>query len=72
MRMIRMGIFRMHVVVTVAMSMPMIVAVIMIVGMVMTVVMVMAVVMMIVPFGLFLQSAQPGAKAVTEVAIFHI
>ena len=61
-----MGIFRMHVVVTVAMSMPMIVAVIM------TVVMVMAVVMMIVPFGLFLQSAQPGAKAVTEVAIFHI
>ena len=66
MRMIRMGIFRMHVVVTVAMSMPMIVAVIMTVGMVM------AVVMMIVPFGLFLQTAQPGAKAVTEVAIFHI
>ena len=66
MRMIRMGIFRMHVVVTVAMSMPMIVAVIMIVGMVM------AVVMMIVPFGLFLQTTQPGAKAVTEVAIFHI
>ena len=66
MRMIRMGIFRMHVVVTVAMSMPMIVAVIM------TVVMVMALVMMIVPFGLFLQTAQPGAKAVTEVAIFHI
>ena len=32
----------------------------------------MAVVMMIVPFGLFLQTAQPGAKAVTEVAIFHI
>ena len=61
-----MGIFRMHVVVTVAMSMPMIVAVIMTVGMVM------AVVMMIVPFGLFLQTAQPGAKAVTEVAIFHI
>ena len=61
-----MGIFRMHVVVTVAMSMPMIVAVIMIAGMVMTVV------MMIVPFGLFLQTTQPGAKAVTEVSIFHI
>jgi hypothetical protein len=66
MRMIRMRIFRVYMVVAMGMSMRMTVTVIM------AVVMVMAVVMMIVPFGLFFQSAQPGAKAVTEGAILNI
>ena len=60
MRMIRMGIFRVYMVVAMGMSMRM------------TVTVIMAVVMMIVPFGLFFQSAQPGAKAVTEGAILNI
>ena len=60
MRMIRMRIFRVYMVVAMGMSMRM------------TVTVVMAVVMMIVPFGLFFQSAQPGAKAVTEGAILNI
>ena len=54
--MIRMRIFRVYMVVAMGMSMRVIVTVI----------------MMIVHFGLFLQSAQPGAKAVTEVAILNI
>ena len=58
MRMIRMRIFRVYMVVAMGMSMRMTVTVIM--------------VMMIVPFGLFFQSAQPGAKAVTEGAILNI
>ena len=60
MRMIRMRIFRVYMVVAMGMSMRM------------TVTVIMAVVMMIVPFGLFFQSAQPGAKAVTEDAILNI
>ena len=60
MRMIRMRIFRVYMVVAMGMSMRM------------TVTVIMAVVMMIVPFGLFFQSAQPGAKAVTEGAILNI
>jgi hypothetical protein len=60
MRMIRMRIFRVYMVVAMGMSMRM------------TVTVIMAVVMMIVPFGLFFQSAQPGAKAVTEGAIINI
>ena len=61
--MIRMGIFRMHMfmAVTVTVSMPVIVAVVMAVAM-----------MEIVPFGLFLQSAQTCAEAVTELAILNI
>ena len=59
MRMIRMGIFRMHM--FMAVSMPVIVAMVMAVA-----------VMMIVPFGLFLQSAQTCAEAVTEFAILNI
>ena len=63
--MIRMGIFRMHMFMVVTVSMPVIVPVVM--------AMVMAVaVMMIVPFGLFLQSAQTCAEAVTEFAILNI
>ena len=62
MRMIRMGIFRMHMFMAVGVSMPVIVAVAMAV----------AVMMMIVPFGLFLQSAQTCAEAVTELAILNI
>ena len=61
MRMIRMGIFRMHMFMAVTVSMPVIVAVVMAVA-----------VMMIVPFGLFLQSAQTCAEAVTELAILNI
>ena len=57
-----MRIFRVYMVMAMGMSMRMTV----------TVIMVMAVVMMIVPFGLFFQSAQPGAKAVTEGAILNI
>ena len=57
MRMIRMGIFRMHMFMAVTVSMPVIVAV---------------AVMMIVPFELFLQSAQTCAEAVTEFAILNI
>ena len=60
--MIRMGIFRMHMFMAVGVSMPVIVAVAMAV----------AVMMMIVPFGLFLQSAQTCAEAVTEFAILNI
>ena len=60
--MIRMGIFRMHMFMAVGVSMPVIVAVAMAV----------AVMMMIVPFGLFLQSAQTCAEAVTELAILNI
>ena len=60
--MIRMGIFRMHMFMAVTVSMPVIVAV----------VMALAVMMMIVPFGLFLQSAQTCAEAVTELAILNI
>ena len=63
--MIRMRIFRMHMFMAVTVSMPVIVAV------VMAVVMAVAV-MMIVPFGLFLQSAQTCAEAVTELAILNI
>ena len=59
--MIRMGIFRMHMFMAVTVSMPEIVAVVMAVA-----------VMMIVPFGLFLQSAQTCAEAVTELAILNI
>ena len=59
--MIRMGIFRMHMFMAVTVSMPVIVAVVMAVA-----------VMMIVPFGLFLQSAQTCAEAVTELAILNI
>ena len=55
--MIRMRIFRMHMFMAVTVSMPVIVAV---------------AVMMIVPFGLFLQSAQTCAEAVTEFAILNI
>ena len=55
-----MRIFRVYMVVAMGMSMRM------------TVTVIMAVVMMIVPFGLFFQSAQPGAKAVTEGAIINI
>ena len=55
-----MRIFRVYMVVAMGMSMRM------------TVTVIMAVVMMIVPFGLFFQSAQPGAKAVTEGAILNI
>ena len=58
--MIRMRIFRVYMVVAMGMSMRI------------TVTVIMAVVMMIVPFGLFFQSAQPGAKAVTEGAILNI
>ena len=61
MRVIRMGIFRMHMFMAVTVSMPVIVAVVMAVA-----------VMMIVPFGLFLQSAQTCAEAVTELAILNI
>lgn len=57
--MIRMGIFRMHM--FMAVSMPVVVAMVMAVA-----------VMMIVPFGLFLQSAQTCAEAVTELAILNI
>ena len=57
-----MGIFRMHMFMAVGVSMPVIVAVAMAV----------AVMMMIVPFGLFLQSAQTCAEAVTELAILNI
>ena len=57
-----MRIFRVYMVVAMGMSMRMTVTVIMAVIMV----------MMIVPFGLFFQSAQPGAKAVTEGAILNI
>ena len=57
-----MRIFRVYMVVAMDMSMRMTVTVIMAVIMV----------MMIVPFGLFFQSAQPGAKAVTEGAILNI
>ena len=60
MRIIRMRIFRVYMVVAMGMYMRM------------TVTVIMAVVMMIVPFGLFFQSAQPGAKAVTEGAILNI
>ena len=60
--MIRMRIFRMHMFMAVTVSMPVIVAV----------VMALAVMMMIVPFGLFLQSAQTCAEAVTELAILNI
>ena len=60
--MIRMGIFRMHMFMAMGVSMPVIVAV----------VMALAVMMMIVPFGLFLQSAQTCAEAVTELAILNI
>ena len=59
--MIRMRIFRMHMFMAVTVSMPEIVAVVMAVA-----------VMMIVPFGLFLQSAQTCAEAVTELAILNI
>jgi len=59
--MIRMRIFRMHMFMAVTVSMPVIVAVVMAVA-----------VMMIVPFGLFLQSAQTCAEAVTELAILNI
>ena len=59
--MIRMGIFHMHMFMAVTVSMPVIVAVVMAVA-----------VMMIVPFGLFLQSAQTCAEAVTELAILNI
>ena len=55
--MIRMGIFHMHMFMAVTVSMPVIVAV---------------AVVMIVPFGLFLQSAQTCAEAVTELAILNI
>ena len=61
MRVIRMGIFRMHMFMAVTVSMPVIVAVVMAVA-----------VMMIVPFGLFLQSAQTCAEADTELAILNI
>ena len=61
MRMIRMGIFRMYMFMAVTVSMPVIVAVVMAVA-----------VMMIVPFGLFLQSAHTCAEAVTEFAILNI
>ena len=61
MRMIRMRIFRMHMFMAVTVSMPVIVAVVMAVA-----------VMMIVPFSLFLQSAQTCAEAVTELAILNI
>ena len=61
MRMIRMRIFRMHMFMAVTVSMPVIVAVVMAVA-----------VMMIVPFGLFLQSAQTCAEAVAEFAILNI
>ena len=61
MRMIRMGIFRMHMFMAVTVSMLVIVAVVMAVA-----------VMMIVPFGLFLQSAHTCAEAVTEFAILNI
>ena len=57
--MICMGIFRMHMFMAVTVSV--------IVAMVMAVA-----VMMIVPFGLFLQSAQTCAEAVTEFAILNI
>ena len=57
MRMIRVGIFHMHMFMAVTVSMPVIVAV---------------AVVMIVPFGLFLQSAQTCAEAVTEFAILNI
>ena len=59
--MIRMRIFRMHMFMAVTVSMPVIVAVVMAVA-----------VMMIVPFGLFLQSAQTCAEAVTEFTILNI
>ena len=59
--MIRVGIFHMHMFMAVTVSMPVIVAVVMAVA-----------VMMIVPFGLFLQSAQTCAEAVTELAILNI
>ena len=64
MRVIRMGIFRMHMFMAMGVSMPVIVIV--------AVVMALAVMMMIVPFGLFLQSAQTCAEAVTELAILNI
>ena len=59
--MIRMGIFRMHMFMVVTVSMPVIVAMVMAVA-----------VMMIVPFGLFLQSAQTCAEAVAKFAILNI
>ena len=55
--MIRVGIFHMHMFMAVTVSMPVIVAV---------------AVVMIVPFGLFLQSAQTCAEAVAEFAILNI
>ena len=55
--MIRMGIFHMHMFMAVTVSMPVIVAV---------------AVVMIVPFGLFLQSAQTCAEALAEFAILNI
>ena len=54
-----MGIFRMHMFMAMSVYMPVIVAVVM-------------AVMMIVTFGLFLQSAQTCAEAVTEFAILNI
>jgi hypothetical protein len=54
----------MFVTMCVPMPMPVMVMVVMI--------MIVAVIMMAQLFGLFLQSAKPRAKAVTEVAILHI
>ena len=62
--MIRMRILSVHMFVTMCVPMPVMVMVVMI--------MIVAVIMMAQLFGLFLQSAKPRAKALTEGAILHI
>ena len=66
--MIRMRILSVHMFVTMCVPMPVMVMVMVMVVMVMIV----AVIMMAQLFGLFLQSAKPRAKALTEGAILHI
>ena len=64
--MIRMRILSVHMFVTMCVPMPMPVMVMVVM------VMIVAVIMMAQLFGLFLQSAKPRAKALTEGAILHI
>lgn len=64
--MIRMRILSVHMFVTMCVPMPVMVMVMVVM------VMIVAVIMMAQLFGLFLQSAKPRAKAVTEGAILHI
>ena len=67
--MIRMRVLSMHMFVAMCVPMPVIMPVMM---MMVVMVMIVAVIMMAQLFGLFLQSAKPRAKALTEGAILHI